>query len=115
VTADATTDGVAERILVRYAPVTDRITAELETPRYAAYLRRAESGPVAVDDEWSHFVSRGCGATADVALTVERVEGGDRVGAGTEFGFVPATAGEDGGEPAETESVETESATGDGD
>ncbi|ELZ28191.1 hypothetical protein C475_05280 [Halosimplex carlsbadense 2-9-1] len=102
-TADATADGVAQRVVVRYAPVTGRITEELETPRYGAYLRRAEAGPVATGDEWGHFVSRGCGATADVTLTVEAVEGGDRVGETTEFEFAPAT-----------EADEDASATGDG-
>jgi len=102
-TADAP-DAAADRVVLRYAPVTDRVTEELSKPRYAAYLRRAKSGPVAVGDEWEGFVSRGCGATADVTLTVAGVESGDRVGEATEFELVPAT-GDDGGE----------SATGDGD
>ncbi|WP_436907537.1 hypothetical protein [Halosimplex marinum] len=93
-TADATADGVAERVVVRYAPVTDRIAEELSKSRYSAYLRRAESGPVAAGDEWEHFVSRGCGATADVTLTVESVEGGGRVGEGTELAFRPAEDGD---------------------
>lgn len=84
------TDTVAERVVLRYAPVTDRVTEELATSRYSAYLRRAEDGPVAVGDEWDHFVSRGCGDTRDVTLTVDAVEGVDRVGDATEFTFVPA-------------------------
>jgi hypothetical protein len=102
VTADATADGVAERVVVRYAPVTDRITAELAESRYSTYLRRTESGPVAAGDEWEGFVSRGCGATVDVTLTVEAVDRGDRVGETTEFEFVPATEGDedDEGDPA---------------
>ncbi|QLH80404.1 hypothetical protein [Halosimplex pelagicum] len=102
-TADATADGTAERVVVRYAPVTDQITEELNTSRYGAYLRRTEAGPVAAGDEWEEFVSRGCGATADVTLAVEAVEGGDRVGEATEFAFVPG-AGDEG-----------ESGAGDGD
>jgi len=101
-TGDATASAVAERVVVRYAPVTDRISEELSESRYSAYLRRSESGPVAAGDEWAEFVSRGCGATADVTLTVEAVEGGDRVGEATEFEFAPATKGDQG-----------ESATGD--
>ncbi|WP_415379082.1 hypothetical protein [Halosimplex sp. TS25] len=95
-TASATTDAVAERVVLRYAPVTDRVTEELSASRYSAYLRSAEAGPVAAGDEWEHFVSRGCGATRDVTLTVEAVEGGDRVGEETEFTFV--TADEEGGD-----------------
>jgi hypothetical protein len=102
VTADATADGVAERVVVRYAPVTGRITEELATARYAGYLRRAEAGRVAVGDEWGHFVSRGCGATADVTLTVDTVEGGKRVGETTVFEFVPATGGDESGESEST-------------
>ncbi|WP_209452203.1 hypothetical protein [Halosimplex halophilum] len=102
-TADATAEEVAERVVVRYAPVSDRIAEELSKSQYHAYLRRTESGPVAAGDEWAEFVSRGCGATADVTLTVEAVEGGDRVGDGTAFTFVPAG------------SDERESETGDGD
>jgi hypothetical protein len=97
--------GAADRVLLRYAPGTDRVGAELGTDRYRAYLRRAEAGPVAVGDTWDHFVGRGCGATRDVTLTVAAVEGGDRVGERTAFRFVPAArtdgAGGDGdGEPA---------------
>ncbi|MFC7141320.1 hypothetical protein ACFQMA_15960 [Halosimplex aquaticum] len=94
-TASAPTDAVAERVVLRYAPATDRVTEELASPRYSAYLRNAEAGPVAPGDAWEHFVSRGCGATRDVTLTVEAVESGDRVGEATEFTFVPAD-GEDG-------------------
>jgi hypothetical protein len=94
VTADTTAEGVAERVVVRYAPVTDRIAEELSEPRYSAYLRRAESGPVAAGDEWEGFVSRGCGVTADVTLTVEAVEGGDRVGDGTAFTFLAGEGGD---------------------
>jgi hypothetical protein len=111
VTADAATaDGVAERVVVRYAPVTDRIAEELSKSQYRAYLRRTEPGPVAAGDEWKGFVSRGCGATADVTLTVEAVEGGDRVGEGTEFAFVPAER-DDERRPAAGD--ERESETGD--
>ncbi|QPV61330.1 hypothetical protein I7X12_11165 [Halosimplex litoreum] len=103
-TADATADGVAECVVVRYAPVTDRITEELETSRYGTYLRRTEAGPVATGDEWEGFVSRGCGATVDVTLSVGAVEGGDRVGETTEFEFAPTIEGD-----------EDEAATGDDD
>jgi len=90
VTASATTDEVADRVVLRYEPVTDRITDELTSSRYRAYLGRAEAGQVAAGDEWDHFVSCGCGSTQDVTLTVESVTGGDRVGTETEFSFVPA-------------------------
>ncbi|WP_123536562.1 hypothetical protein [Halosimplex salinum] len=93
-TASTTTDGVAERVVLRYAPATDRVTEELATSRYSAYLRRAEDGPVAAGDAWDHFVSCGCGTTKDVTLTVDAVEGGDHVGADTEFTFVPAEGGD---------------------
>ncbi|WP_459192998.1 hypothetical protein [Halosimplex sp. J119] len=89
-TANADTDAVAARVVLRYDPVTDRVSEELSKPRYSAYLRTEEAGPVAAGDAWEHFVSRGCGATRDVTLTVEAVEGGQRVGEETEFTFVPA-------------------------
>lgn len=100
---DPTTDGVAERVVLRYAPATDTVTEQLAEDRYGAYLRRAETGPVAVGDAWDHFVSRGCGVTQDVTLTVEAVEGGDRVGEATEFTFVPAEDGDETGEPGSAE------------
>ena len=44
-------DAVADRVVLRYAPGTHRVTGELATSRYSASLRRAEDGPVAVGDE----------------------------------------------------------------
>ncbi|WP_436925843.1 hypothetical protein [Halosimplex amylolyticum] len=98
-TTSAPADAVAERVVLRYAPVTDRVADELSKSRYSAYLRSAEAGPVAAGDAWEHFVSRGCGTTRDVTLTVETVDGGERIGEGTEFTFVPAeeASGRDGG------------------
>ena len=87
-------DAVADRVVLRYAPGAHCVTEELATSRYSAFLRRAEDGPVAVGDEWDHFVSRGCGDTRDVTLTVDAVEGGNRVGDDTEFTFVPGETDE---------------------
>lgn len=101
-TPTPTAGAVAERVVLRYAPVTDRVTDELATDRYSAFLRRAEAGPVAVGDAWEHFVSRGCGTTRDVTLTVDAVEAGARVGPDTEFTFLP------GDDPADADRAETQ-------
>jgi hypothetical protein len=95
VTAESATDAgtVAERVVLRYQPATDTVRRELTTSRYAAYLRRTEAGPVVAGDEWRGFVNCGCGTTEDVVLTVESVAGGDSVGDGTAFEFVPAEDG----------------------
>jgi|GEM_PF-573249 len=100
VTADPATDAgsdtgtVAERVVVRYEPATDTVRRELNTTRYASYLRTARAGAVAAGDEWAEFVNCGCGTTEDVTLSVVGVSGGDRIGEATDFEFVPAN-GED--------------------
>ncbi|WP_207587638.1 hypothetical protein [Halomontanus rarus] len=81
-------DATASAVTVSYRPVTERVQRELTTPSYRGYLRKARGGRVAVGDEWSEFVSCGCGTTEDVDLRVERVEGGSAIGTETEFEFV---------------------------
>ena len=93
------TQSAADRVVLRYstdadgpgtdASETDGTAEKLDEPSYRAYLRRT-LGAVAVGDEFDEFVSRGCGGTRDVTLTVAAVEGGDRVGEATELAFVPA-------------------------
>jgi hypothetical protein len=90
VTAVETGEGTADRVTLAYAPVTDTVREEVETDRYGAYLRRTRAGAAAVGDEWTEFVNCGCGTTEDVTLVVTGVEGGEAVGDGTEFAFVPA-------------------------
>lgn len=79
----------AEAVVVAYSPATEGVREELTNASYRGYLRRARAGEVAPGEEWTEFVSRGCGSTGDVSLRVERVEGGSRVGEETEFKFVP--------------------------
>lgn len=74
-------------MVLSFDPDDDATVAALETDRYRKYLRRAHAGPVAVGDEWTEFVSRGCGSTRDVRLRVEAIEGGGEVGEGTAFAF----------------------------
>ena len=74
-------------MVLSFDPGDDATAAALDTDRYRQYLRRAHAGPVAVGDEWTEFVSRGCGSTRDVQLRVESVDGGEEVGAGTAFAF----------------------------
>lgn len=84
-------DGVsATRLVLSVSPGGDQCLDALDSDRYRSYLRRAHSGPVAVGDEWDEFVSRGCGSTRDVTLTVESVEGGDEVSEETVFAFEPS-------------------------
>jgi len=90
----STAEGVAERVVVRYTPVTDTVTDQLGNDRFASFLRKSEAGAVEPGDEWEHFVSCSCGTTEDVTLTVEAVDGGDEVGAGTEFVFEPVSDAE---------------------
>ena len=58
---------------------------QLEKRSYRAYLRRTRDRP-RVGDVWEEFVDVGCcGNALDVALRVERVEGGTRMGPDTEI------------------------------
>jgi hypothetical protein len=84
-------DGIsATQVVLSVSPSDDRCFDALETDRYRSYLRRAHAGPVAVGEEWDEFLSRGCGSTRDVTLTVESVEGGEEIGDGTAFAFESA-------------------------
>lgn len=80
----------ASRVVVAISPADDKTRESLETDRYRAYLRRTHAGPVTVGDEWSEFVSCGCGSTRDVTLRVESVTGGNGIDENTEFVFEPA-------------------------
>lgn len=82
---------VASQVSIAYTPADERTAKELNAESYRSYLRRARRGPVSVEEEWSEFVSTGCGTTQDVTLRVTAVEGGAAVGPNTEFEFVPAT------------------------
>ncbi|MCU4739805.1 hypothetical protein [Natronoglomus mannanivorans] len=84
-------DTTASAVTVSYRPATERVRQELQTPSYRGYLRKAQRGRVAVGDEWSEFVSCGCGTTEDVELRVERIEGGSAIGTETAFEFVSRT------------------------
>lgn len=77
----------AARVTLAVSPSDDRTLDALDSERYRAYLRRVHAGPVAVGEEWKEFVSRGCGSTRDVTLTVESVEAGEEIGEGTAFAF----------------------------
>lgn len=58
---------------------------QLQTPWFTAYLRRKLAAPEP-GDEHAEFLDVGCcGDSLDVVLRVERVEGGERVGEGTEL------------------------------
>lgn len=83
-------DREATTVVLSYSPATSRVREAIGEGSYRGYLRRARAGEVAPGEEWAEFVSRGCGSTADVSLRVVAVEGGSRVGAETEFEFVPA-------------------------
>lgn len=59
----------------------------VEGAPFRAYLRKVHDD-AAAGDAWAEFVGVGCcGDALDVPLVVEDVEGGTRVGPGTEFDF----------------------------
>ena len=61
---------------------------QLETPWFAAYLRKT-IGDRRDGDGWEEFLDVGCcGDTLDVPLRLERLVDGDEVGPETEFAFV---------------------------
>ena len=80
----------AGRVVVSYpADCSDWGRDQLEKRSYRAYLRRTRDRPV-VGDVWEEFVDVGCcGSALDVALRVERVDGGTRMGPDTEIVYEP--------------------------
>ncbi|KAA9398239.1 hypothetical protein Har1130_04720 [Haloarcula sp. CBA1130] len=91
---------VADRIVLSFAPSaadgdpwsgvdTEWLADELRGDTYQQYLRRAHGGPVAAGEEWDEFVSCGCATPQDVALRVERVEGGTVLGDATTLAVQP--------------------------
>jgi len=74
----------ATRVVVTYdeSALDERLRAwvsrELGRETYRRYLARAHE-TAAEGDEWTEFVSRGCGSPVDVTLRVARVEGGSRL------------------------------------
>ena len=60
---------------------------QLETPWFAAYLRKT-IGDRRDGDGWEEFLDVGCcGDTLDVPLRLERLEGGDEVGPETDIAY----------------------------
>ncbi|PSQ29094.1 hypothetical protein BRD03_01095 [Halobacteriales archaeon QS_9_68_17] len=78
----------ADTVVVSYpADLSEWGRFQVEKPSFRAFLRRTRD-EAAEGDAWEEFVGVGCcGNTLDVPLRVESVEGGDRVGDGTEFEF----------------------------
>jgi hypothetical protein len=65
---------------------------QIATRHFEAFLRKTK-GAVAPGDVWEEFLDVGCcGNTLDVPLQVESVEGGDRMGEGTEIEYVEREA-----------------------
>lgn len=81
-------EDLADRVVVSYDesaledPLRTWVARELRGESYRRYLARAHD-TATEGDEWAEFVSRGCGAPADVILRVDRVDGGSRLGPGT--------------------------------
>ncbi|MFB6120619.1 MAG: hypothetical protein ABEJ68_05825 [Halobacteriaceae archaeon] len=82
----------ASRVVVEFSPANDRTAAELDSESYRSYLRRTHSGRVSVGDEWTEFVSDGCGTSHGVTLRVTSVADGDAIDDETAFIFEPASA-----------------------
>ncbi len=108
---DGAAAGEADRVVVSYPADLSRWGRhQVETPHFGAWLRKS-LGTVAVGDAWEEFVGVGCcGNTLDVPLRVEAVEGGRRVGEGTEIDYeVREACGLDGGWKVQSEGGPTES------
>ncbi|MFB6163813.1 MAG: hypothetical protein ABEJ31_01500 [Haloarculaceae archaeon] len=82
------TDAVADRVVLSYpADLSKWGRNQVSTPHFRAYLRKVHES-AAPGDEWPEFVGVGCcGDNLDVPLRVERVDGGSRVTAETEFAY----------------------------
>lgn len=83
----------ARRAVVSYpGDLSDWSRRQLDTPWFRAYLRKTRAD-AAVGDEWTEFVDVGCcGSAHDVPLRLERLEGGDRIGPGTELVYTAREA-----------------------
>ena len=81
-------DHTATRLVCSYpADLSDWGRHHVESSPFRAYLRKAHD--TATEGEvWAEFVGVGCcGDSLDVPIQVERVEGGSRLGPGTEIEF----------------------------
>ena len=78
----------ARRVVVSYPEdLSDWGRFQVEKPSFRAFLRKTR-GRVREGDVWEEFVGVGCcGNTLDVPLRVERVEGGTRMGDGTDVEY----------------------------
>jgi hypothetical protein len=85
---DPGTGDPADRVVVSYdeSALEERlrtwVARELRGEPYRRYLARVHD-TAREGDEWAEFVSRGCGEPVDVRLSVDRVDGGVRLGPGT--------------------------------
>ena len=89
----------ATRLVCSYrADLSDWGRHHVESSSFRAYLRKAHD-TATEGDIWPEFVGVGCcGDSLDVPITVERVEGGDRLGPETAIEFtVREACGLDGG------------------
>lgn len=66
----------------------DRVVDVKNPDAFCRYLNRAHRGPVTAGDEWSEFVSNGCGRGATVTVRVVRVVAGTRLGSNTQVVLV---------------------------
>lgn len=84
---------IAETVVVSFpADLSTWGRDQIDTRHFKAFLRKTK-GQVAAGDVWEEFLDVGCcGNTLDVPLQVESVEGGDRMGDGTEIEYVEREA-----------------------
>lgn len=79
---------VADRATISYpADLSDWSRRQLETPWFRSYLKKTR-GNARVGATWDEFVDVGCcGSAHDVPLRLERLDGGDHIGPGTEISY----------------------------
>ncbi|WP_232700752.1 hypothetical protein [Halobacterium wangiae] len=77
--------GDADAVRVAVDPDTEHVRDAVTDPTFSRYLQRVHEGSVVVGDTWTEFVNDGCGSQTSVSFRVVAVEGGTRVGPGTDL------------------------------
>ena len=92
--ADRSAGATAERVVVSHpAAFSETGRRQLEKQSFRSYLHKTHDEARA-GDVWEEFVGVGCGATRDVSLRVERVDGGTEIDDETAISYAARDDGE---------------------